>query len=362
MDAATLQAVVRFVEKRATEPPVWPPPATTIMPPDQVNQQMVSDLGKAVMVAGGLGMSARAIQGLVSMASRNLSPVETPESRIVMPMPVPKTPRLSVSQPRRRGLPAPQVKAANSPYDIFVQPLVDTVSNNVSSAGSWLKDKAVAGAKQLGTSAKDTISDAIDYSKGRTGATVDEAKGTFKGEGLTGPSDHPLYYGGLIGAGGAAMYGGYRLTDAILNARRQRELDDEVEQARGQFQQALRSQTDPAAKIASDGSLADGLDQLYSLWSEKRAEPGAIPTAAPADATTPLWNASTSGKALGYYGAYAVPAFGLAAWLGSDWQKAHSNRAVLDKALRERERQRALQEPEKIHAIPVGQTGDFEIS
>ena len=154
----------------------------------------------------------------------------------------------------------------------------------------------------------------------------------------------PGYYPKMMIGGLAGGYGGWKIVDAILNARRTREGEDEVDQARGAFQHALLGQYDhPVAqgsklqKAAADEmtKLGQDLDALYDAL-EKRGT------------LEDWWN-----KSLGAYGVYALGTGGLAAYAAYKANEGSTKRDAIDKALKYRAARRQAMQPAEFYATPM---------
>lgn len=88
----------------------------------------------------------------------------------------------------------------------------------------------------------------------------------FKGDYAKSPWGIPAMLPATVIGGTASIYGGWKLMDAVLDARRRAELNEDVDAAKSEFQQALLSEYDrphKTPKLASDQSLGDDLDKLY---------------------------------------------------------------------------------------------------
>jgi hypothetical protein len=179
----------------------------------------------------------------------------------------------------------------------------------------------------------------------------------LRNPGATSVEGLPYYYPAMAMGGLAGGYGGWKVIDTILNARRKQDVNADVEQARGDFQQALLGQyddreegqgkTQAIPKAAADEGmlkLGEDLDRLFDLL-EKQA--GLL------DSLTP--SADTLGRAAGLYGTYALPTALLAGYAAFKAGEKHTRRAVLEKALKQRAARRQAMQPAEIYAMPVRQ-------
>ncbi len=162
---------------------------------------------------------------------------------------------------------------------------------------------------------------------------------------ITDKANFPWYIPGVMAAGGLGLYGGWKGVDALLNKRRQKDLDEETGIAKQDFEDALLSSySRPRTSVKTAGAeLGDLLDQLFDKAVEKQAF-----------SMNPLnWMSDdTKGAIGGVYGAYALGMGGLAGYLA--YQKANkgSNRNVLDAAMNQRMRRAYNQRPSEVLAVP----------
>lgn len=170
----------------------------------------------------------------------------------------------------------------------------------------------------------------------------EEKLGGFSLDDITQKGSIPWYYPAMLTAGIGGGYGGWKLIDKVMDSRRRREMDDEVEDARESFQQAMSSQY----KTGSDSELGTALDELFgklqksaNLWDKIK------------DSLTPSDDAI--GKSLGMYGTYAIPTsiLGYLAVKGMTDKGSTSKR--LEKAQRNRALKRQQMRPAELYAIPT---------
>lgn len=166
----------------------------------------------------------------------------------------------------------------------------------------------------------------------------------MQGDYAKNPAGIPWMIPATVLGGGASIYGGWKLMDSILDARRKAELKGDVDDARNDFQQALLSeydrpvQTPSLDKIASDDSLGADLDRLFL----------AVKKAGLLEDTL-----HGSGIATGLYGTAAGVA-GLAAALGAyNATKKRREQELLAKAHKMRLRNRWAQQPPPLQINPV---------
>jgi hypothetical protein len=246
----------------------------------------------AALFAGALGVGGRTLQGVGDFFGRNLGdPPKVPLRQSTIPVPVPidlnSRPR---SRTKRADVLAP-------PAEFHKEPLTWTAQHL---------------ANRLGTMRA-------------PGTPESTTHRLLSGWGAQSPADMPWVYPAGAAAVGAGLYGGYKLTDWLLDKTRKREIDSELEQARKEYQEAMLGQY-----AGQKTAAVDPIDQLF----EKQA---------------------ILGKALGL-GLLGMGAVGLASGLGSySWARKHSRSKALEEAIRRRQEALFAQAPRPIMAIPVPQ-------
>jgi hypothetical protein len=159
-----------------------------------------------------------------------------------------------------------------------------------------------------------------------------------------------FYYPGMLLGGLAAGYGGWKGVDAVLDKRRKGEIEDELEGEKSKFRQALLKSYDKpySTKAAADEGeqlvkMGEDLDALFDTFQEKQATVGDM-----------------IGKGLGGYATYAIPTALLAGYAAYAAGKKRQRKAVIDKALKQRNRRRSMQQPAPLFATPVEVKQDEE--
>lgn len=147
------------------------------------------------------------------------------------------------------------------------------------------------------------------------------------------------YYPALLGAGAAGAAGGWKLIDNIMDARRRKEMDDEVAEAKGSFRDALTSQY----KEGSDSELGCALDELYGKLQKQALTQGIKNMVGP----------NNRGTGLGMYASYAIPS----SILGYLLVKGLADKGSKAKRLEKAQKQRALTQqklrPAELYAVPA---------
>ena len=188
---------------------------------------------------------------------------------------------------------------------------------------------------------------------------------------------HPEALPGMMIAGLGGGYGGWKVMDQLLDRRRVSESEDELETAKREYQEALSSHVSlPAQKAAAEKSaatlLGEELDALFvkvksTIPMEKFADPddgdgnifGATGralgwlTSAPGKFYDWVRKDTTRDSALGLYGAYSVPTLLAGYMAGKGLSDKFSRKRILDKALKERSKQRAAARPPSLYAVPA---------
>lgn len=171
------------------------------------------------------------------------------------------------------------------------------------------------------------------------------------------PSGNPTWWQMPAGMalGGAGLYGGWKGIDALLAAKRRGDVDSELADAEGEYNEALGEQYNAA--MAAKGAASDtydGLDELCDAM-EKQAILGLENVRLGVDMpdVSSMIPSQAKDIAHGLGGAYTTAA--LAALLGGgyagyNWAKGKSRESLLADALRRRAKTRS--QPQPIYARP----------
>jgi hypothetical protein len=192
---------------------------STIAELNQQKSQVLTDemwkqLKTLAMLGFGLGAGARGVQGLYNTTRRNLQP-----------------PRRSVYAPLTLDIPArPEKKERDAK---LAHKLAHKQANPAAPAAP----------------ATPTQPSLFDYIK-----SLWPQHNT--------PQGHPLALPLGLATGAGSLYGGYKLTDWLLDKRRRQELEGELIQAQREYENALASQYKSSA-------LAEDLDKLCDLLDER---------------------------------------------------------------------------------------------
>jgi hypothetical protein len=140
-----------------------------------------------------------------------------------------------------------------------------------------------------------------------------------------------------VGAGAGGLYGGWKLMDYVLDQRRKSKLDDELEEAKAEYEAALSG----SDKVAADGSLASDLDQLYNSISDYGEKAAAS------------WP-EISGQAMGVYGTGAGVGALIMALIGYKQGKKKQRKTILERAQARRRREEYARRPDPLYVREVG--------
>ena len=102
----------------------------------------------------------------------------------------------------------------------------------------------------------DVLGAVADFTEPAWGPIVEALKGN-----VSRSAYHPLAIPATIGAAGLGGYGGYKLTDLIMNQRRRAELKSELERSKREYEEA----------ISGGHKISSVLDELFDAWWEKAA-------------------------------------------------------------------------------------------
>lgn len=168
----------------------------------------------------------------------------------------------------------------------------------------------------------------------------------FKGTNARTEQHIPWYLPGIIGGGLLGGVGGYALSDSIIDKKRKADLQTEVDAAKEEYQQALLANYQPGQipvqKNASVASVGAQLDRIADLLG--------ISEDTPMEKVAGL--EQILGRTLGLYGSVALPAALLAGMASYGYTRSRSSDKLLEKALKQRERDRISRRPPEIMAVP----------
>ena len=139
-----------------------------------------------------------------------------------------------------------------------------------------------------------------------------------------------------------AAYGGWKGVDAILDKQRRKRTEDELDEAKQDYQQTLLS----SYKQAEDeGDLEADLDQAFDGYQKQAGLVSMLQKQFP----------NAEGILKGLAVSYAVPTSVAGYMAVNNMMQDNSKRALLQKAMQERARRRAQQQPAELYAVPSPQ-------
>ena len=134
-----------------------------------------------------------------------------------------------------------------------------------------------------------------------------------------------------------AAYAGWKGVDSIFNKQRKKKTENDLSEAKEQYEQALDS-----------SSPVNCLDKAFD---ELEKSAGINPMD---------WFPNASGMGKGLAATYALLTAPAAYMYVNDKMKKTSKRSILEKAMKERARRRAKQQPAELYAIPAPQDKEEE--
>ena len=190
---------------------------------------------------------------------------------------------------------------------------------------------------------------------------LDAGKSIMKGE--TGDyKSWPAFLPGAALAGVGGTFAGWKGVDAVLDARRKREMDLELADAKKRFNRALLSQYRPIGKAAED-ELGFALDELADTAEKMAAEAAEAGSGLPALPPLPsgptgtavdkiIPSRGTVGRTAGGYLTYAALSALIAGSAAYRAARKNSNSALLQKAVDQQERRRQALQPPEVFVTP----------
>lgn len=279
----------------------------------------IANLAAASFAMGGMGAG---LQGLLGMFQRRKLPYHKQTAEGV---PIPVTPPEEEEEAKLAGFPA-LTKLAQKPS------LEDWAS------GEWQPhDRNILGntvGQLLYNTLLRTDKDNPSWWAGDMAKHITSVPATL-GVGL------PLALGSL--------YGGYKLTGGLINARRKAEKDEELEAAKQRYAElaGLAPQMTKQLKTSADaGGTAELFDRLAEELLAKQANELEVNEAPGLGRTTRDLATNTGTADLGSLGLGALLGWGLLSGLGTgymgyQWGKKHSRTKLIEEAMKRRARERA---------------------
>lgn len=194
---------------------------------------------------------------------------------------------------------------------------------------------------------------------GATGMALTQKRAGFLDGGeATSKSGIPWYGPAMLLGGLGGLGVGWKGMDAVLDARRKKQMEGELVTARQQFHDALLGQYDKPVELHPElmkksadeqtmEKVGRELDALYDKFVGAVRAEEKNPTE-----KTALDLSNMAGQAAGGYGMYAALSGLLTGSLVYDKMAKRSRRSVLESALKKRQRRRFMQQPTEIYAQP----------
>jgi hypothetical protein len=154
------------------------------------------------------------------------------------------------------------------------------------------------------------------------------------------------YIPSMILGTSAATYGGWKGIDALLDRQRHKQTNEELEDAKQEYEKSLLG----AYKKATDAAL----DRAFAPYDKSAGFVGTVK-----DTFNSVFpNVSGAAKGLGL--TYLLSAGPAGYMVVDDMMKKNSKRALLHKAMQERARRQAMVQPPEIYATPQPQEEESE--
>jgi len=199
-----------------------------------------------------------------------------------------------------------------------------------------------------------TLLQNLIFKKGKNGgsgllATPPDKPNFFKGDDPTGSwgswGAFPTY--AAVPAGLGALYGGYKLTDYILDKRRKAELDEELEDVKGRYDEVTQSLFDKESAAVDVDSVFDELAAVMTqpnVAMTKEADSEWLTTIKDKLCDWfPSFTTGPAGAGLGLAALYALGAGGAAGAGTYKWMNNRSRRNILEEALKRRQMENYVQ-------------------
>jgi hypothetical protein len=153
-----------------------------------------------------------------------------------------------------------------------------------------------------------------------------------------------------VAAGGAGLMGGWKLVDWLMDKRRKKSMESELEEARGGYQRALQDQYS-AAMMGKGASTDPTLDDVYDRLFDQQHRQEHMEKLA--DWIPKKWQNTAGDIGHGAAGAYMTALLALTGLSGVgayNWTKSKGKGKAMERALKKRRAMRMA--PQPIMAIP----------
>lgn len=378
-----------MVVKQATDPSSAAfADALQTMSASQLRSQAMGDVANVGLASLGAGVAGRGLLGLVQMLRSNRQK-KTRTGPAYLPLPYPASPEkagglaeiLGAAGLATPALPAVAGILGGDRDRSIAERGTRAVARTTGAVGGGLAGSALGGLLGAITKKKPLAvagglaGGALGLGKGDDWVgkpvadfvTTDKARlapkqaGFLSGDMATTKGGIPWYGPAMLMTGLAGAGAGWAGMDKVLQARRKKQMESDLEGARSQFREALLNQYDTPVqthpglmgdtkKAASDGTMVEVGRRLDALYEK-------VAAAVVAEEAEPLHKvafdaSNVAGQAAGGYGMYAGLSGLLAGALVYDKMSKRSRRSVLEGALKRRQRRQFMQQPTEIFARP----------
>jgi hypothetical protein len=280
----------------------------------QLNNKLMSNAASTFGATAGLGAATAGGIGLFNLLRRNLSKTRTPREHLIFSVPTSADP--AEEMPKAAGI-----------YDERLKRLEERRGETTEQLSRRLSREGVDRFHGELKHALGQDKEAFDISH-----PIQSSSEFLGGVGAPDLESHPLAGAAMTTAAMGGLYGGYKLIDKLLNWRRKKEIEGQLEDARQQYNTSLQGLIQP--KTASDeaanksATLDDKLKELYEHSKQANFFGGT------ANALLTAWPPLAL---LGGVGGYNL-------------MRSHSQSRLLDKAIRRQQREQLAHEP--MYAFP----------
>jgi len=295
----------------------------------------------------GVGLGARGLLGLLGLGKHNVSP-EEPYSSSVIEIDDEEEKEASMGGPLGKSL-AKYKKPAKPKAEPRLSPEPQDGWQSGSSVPGIGYPKQLSESESKSDAFKDSVESTLErleeesqrqefqqaVRQGKAAAATDKSSSFLdfvKGRYAETTAGVPWAMPAAVGAGAGGLYGGWKMMDYLLDKRRESRVDEELEEAKAEYEAALAD-----TKEAADGSFGKDLDELYNnlnMYGEKAA------------ASWP----EISGQAAGVYGTTAGLGALLMAIMGYKHGKKKQRKRVIRKAQTSRRREEYRKRPDPLFA------------
>jgi hypothetical protein len=299
-----------------------------------LKQDSLRSLGNVLIAGLGVGALGRGAVGLAQLASKNYGQASADEHSAVMPTEI-AVPHLVQDDDEEEEV-LPQSPKRRNIIKIGIELFPGTLE---SQNNSWSFLTPTRPPEPTpGTPAWD------DWDKWR--APQRGIVGIGAGDKANSKVGIPWYIPAAALIAGGGLYGGYKAVDSLFNKRQKDQREEEIEEAKTRYRNALFSQYTPEQleKRSEDLTTSEALDVIYDEMEKKSS----------GDMEKLAWGVyDVLGGGLGTYGLLAAGLAGGTGLATYNYFKARSPEERLKKVIQQRARERWLRKPPEVYAVPV---------